>query len=217
MNAMLSTTIPLPAILDQPEFAGPGRRRRRRIENYCLTPLNVERFNNLLLRLGRRQAPLDCDQLATAARELCSRNIDTVEPPSIRQRMRQVETAALMVGDPNWTAANDAVDAARLVIDYARGIDNLIPDWVLKVGHLDDAIVVDTAWPRLADEIERYLDFCRLRDVEAGLRRCSSPARSFNRADWEQVRREQAALVAHQREVREHSYLQESASLFRIH
>ena len=57
MNAMLSTTIPLPAILDQPAFAGPGRRHR--IENYDLTPLDVERFNNLLLRLGRRQAPLD--------------------------------------------------------------------------------------------------------------------------------------------------------------
>lgn len=52
MNAILSTTIPLPVILDRPAVAGPGRRHR--IENYSLTPLAVERFNNLLLRLGRR-------------------------------------------------------------------------------------------------------------------------------------------------------------------
>lgn len=215
MNAMLSTTIPLPAILDQPSLTGPGRRHR--IDTFCLAPLDVERFNHLLLRLGRRQAPLDCDQLVTAARELSARTIGTVEPPSIRQRMRQVETAALMVGDPGWTAANDAVDAARLVIDYARGSDNLIPDWVPTVGHLDDAIVVDTAWPRLADEVEGYLDFCRLRDMEAGLRGCSSATLGFNRADWQQMRREEAVLIAHRRDVREHSYLANPAALFRIH
>ena len=215
MNAMLSTTLPLPTILDQPAFAGPGRRRR--IENYCLAPLDVERFNHLLLRLGRRQAPLDRDQVVTAARELCDCNILAVEPPSIQERMRRIETAALMVADLDWEAANEAVDTARLVIDYARGSNDLIPDWVPTVGRLDDAIVVDTAWPRLADEIECYLDFCRLRNVEAELRGCSALALRFNRADWSQIRREEAALVAHQREVREHSYLPKSASLFLIH
>lgn len=215
MNAMLSTTIPLPAILDQPALTGPCRRQR--IDTYCLAPLDVERFNNLLSRLGRRQAPLDCDQLVTAARELSSRSSGTVEPPSIRQRMRQAETAAQMVGDPDWTAANDAVDAARLVIAYARGSDNLIPAWVPKVGHLDDAIVVDAAWPRLASEVESYLDFCQLRDTEAGLRGCERAALGFTRTDWEQMRYDEALLVAHQRAVREHSYLANSAALFRIH
>lgn len=211
MNAMLSTTIPLPAILDQPAFAGPGRRHR--IENYDLTPLDVERFNNLLLRLGRRQAPLVSDQVATAARELCDCSILAVEPPSIRQRMRRIETAAQMVEDPDWDEANDAIDTARLVIEYARGSDDLIPDWVPKVGRLDDAIVVDAAWPRLVGEIESYLDFCRLRSLEAG----AVAASGFHRADWEQLRREEAMLAAHQRDVREHSYLPYSAALFRIH
>lgn len=214
MNAMLSTTIPLPAILDQP-FAGPGRRHR--IDTYCLTPPDVERFNALLLRLGRRQAPLDRDQVVTAARELCDRNILVVEPPSIRERMRRVETAALMVDDPDWDAANDAVDTARLVIDYARGSDGLIPDWVPKVGHLDDAIVVDAAWPRLADEIESYLDFCRMRAVEARGQDDSCQASGFSRDDWEQARFEEAALVAHQRKVRERSYLPQAAPMFRVH
>ncbi|MGH8076112.1 MAG: hypothetical protein ACREPE_02140 [Lysobacter sp.] len=215
MNAMLSTTIPLPAILDQSAFAGRGRRHR--IENYCLAPPDVERFNNLLQRLGRRQPPLDRDQIVSAARELCDCNILPIEAPSIHERMRRVETAVRMVDDAGWEAVNEAVDAARLVIDYTQGSDDLIPDWVPKVGRLDDAIVIDAAWPRLADEIESYLDFCRLRDVEAGLRDCCASTLRFNRADWEQLRREEAALAAHQRDVREHSYLPGAAPMFRVH
>ncbi len=212
MNAMLSITSSLPAILDQPASAGPGRRHR--IENYSLAPSDVARFNLLLLRLGRRQAPLDRDQVVTAARELCDCNGLAVEPSSIRERIRQIETAALMINDPDWEGADDAVDTARLVIDYAHGNDHLIPDWVPAVGRLDDAIVVDTAWPRLAVEVERYLDFCRLRDVVGGDTRSTL---RFMRSDWEQARHEEAALAAQQRDVREHSYLPPSASLFRIH
>lgn len=213
MNAMLSATIPLPAILDQPVSAGAGRRHR--IDTYCLTPLDVERFNTLLLRLGRRQAPLNCDQVVTAARELCDCNTRTAEPPSILERMHRVERASQMIQDPDWETANEAVDTARLVIGYTQGNENLIPDWVPTVGRLDDAIVVDAAWPRLADEVESYLDFCRLREVEA--EQGSGLTRAFRRADWEQANCEAAALAAHQRDVREHSYLPQSAAFFRIH
>lgn len=215
MNAMLSATNPLPAILDQSAYAGRGRRHR--IDTYFLTPPDIERFNQLLVRLGRQQAPLDRDQVVTAARELCECSNRTVEPPSIHERMQRVEAAARMVDDPNWQPANDAGETARLVIDYAQGSDDLIPDWVPKVGRLDDAIVVDAAWPRLVEEIESYLDFCRVREAEADQRDCSTARLGFNRADWEQMCCEAAALAAHQREVREHSYLPGSASLFRIH
>ena len=214
MNAMLSITSPLPAILDQPASAGPGRRHF--IENYCLTTRDVDRFNLLLLRLGR-DAPLDRDQVATAARELCDSNSLAVEPPSIWQRMRRVETASMMIDDPDWDGTDDAIDTARLVIDYVHGSDDLIPDWVPAVGRLDDAIVVETAWPRLALEMDRYLDFRQLRDLADGVRGSSASAGHFVRADWEQARREEAALIAHQRQVRERSYLPTFASLFRVH
>lgn len=214
MNAMLSATIPLPAILDQPSSSGTGRRHR--IENYDLTEFSVERFNNLLLRLGRRH-PLNRDQLATAARELCDSNTDGVAQASIQQRMQRIEAAAQMLGDARWDAANDAFDAALVVVDYARGSDDLIPNWVPRVGRLDEAIVVDAAWPRLACEIESYLDYRRLRTMEAQLRGCGDAEFSFNRADWEQASLEEAALNAQLREVREHSYLQAPASMFLVH
>jgi uncharacterized membrane protein YkvA (DUF1232 family) len=131
--------------------------------------------------------------------------------------MRRVETAARMVDDPDWNAPKDAADTARLVVDYLHGSAPLIPDWVPKVGHLDDAIVVDAAWPRLADEVEDYLDFCRARESEAQTRGDCSRAPVFNRDAWEQVRAEEVALLAHQRQVRERSYLAEPVPMFRVH
>jgi hypothetical protein len=46
MNAMLTATIPLPAILDQPSPMAPGRRHC--IDNFHLTAASVDRFNALL-------------------------------------------------------------------------------------------------------------------------------------------------------------------------
>ncbi|HEV8695450.1 MAG TPA: hypothetical protein VGQ93_14905, partial [Lysobacter sp.] len=100
MNAMLTATIPLPAILDQPSPFGPGRRHC--IDNFNLSAAAVDRFNALLTRLGRRTAPLDCDRLATAARELRSAAAGASEPPCIQQRMKRLEAAARMIDDSQW-------------------------------------------------------------------------------------------------------------------
>ena len=75
MNAILSTTIPLPVTLNQ--------------------PTDPARLDDLLFRLGRGQAPLDRDQAATAARQYCDDSQLAVEPPCIRERMGRLEAAAL--------------------------------------------------------------------------------------------------------------------------
>ena len=139
MNAILSTTTPLPVFLDQPAIAG----------------------------LGRRQVPLGRDQLATAARQPCDNSQIAVEPPSIGERMGRLETAAMMVDVPDWTSTCEAADGARLVNDYALGGGGLTPDWLAR--------------------------------------------------DWERTCDEAHALAAHQRAVREHSYLPQPAAMFRIH
>ena len=133
----------------------------------------------------------------------------------IRRTLSARRKSALMVDDPDWTAASEVADTARLVIDYVRTGYGLIPDCVPTAGRLDDAIVLETAWPRLAAEIEGYLDFCRVRQFEAG--QGSPAARGFSRAAWQQVRREAFALAAHQRSVRERSYFPAPAVLFQIH
>lgn len=213
MNA-LANIQPLPSILETAPTR-PGRRQH--IGDFRLDESQLERFNALLVQLGRNQEPLDLDRLATAARELSDASTAASAPACIGQRMRRVAAAALMVADPDWTAANDASDIAREVIGYVRGRDGLIPNQLPKVGRLDDAIVIDAAWPRLADEIGYYIDFRRLLRMEAALRGIEERHFGFDRDQWQLAHTAEAALIAHQRNVREGSYLSAPDAVFRIH
>lgn len=204
---------PLPSIL---EIAQTRPGRREHIDDFHLDEYELERFNGLLAQLGRRQGPLDRDRLVTAARELSVTSANGVAAPCIGQRMRRVAAAAWMIADPDWTAANDARDVAGRVVAYARGQEGLIPNRVPKVGRLDDAIVIDAAWPRLAGEIEYYVDFRRLLRIEAALRGSADRHFGFNRAQWQLARSAEAALIAHQRQVRVSSYLPRPSAMFRV-
>ena len=217
MNAMLTTEYPLPSILYlTPSSRRPGRRKS--IGQFRLNSLDLERFNRLLDRLGRHQAPLVADQVVTAARQLNQGN-GQAEPPCILQRVQRAETVVEMVADAAWMAASthDAARPARLVADYLQGPESLIPDWLPHIGRLDDAIVLETAWPHLAGEVDGYLDFRRLRRIEAGLRGCAENDFRFDRKDWLEERRIEAALRTQQRQVREGSYLPAPCAMFRIH
>lgn len=218
MNAQLTTTFPvqpLPAILGTaPPFT--LLHRRKSIGDYRLNPADLDRFNHLLARLGRKTAPLGMDQLATAARQLAA-PASGGAPECIAQRIARLESVAAMAGDAAWEAANDAADCARLVLDYANDPMDLIPDWLPRVGRLDDAIVVEAAWPTLSRELSCYRDFNRLRALEACLRGCRPEELPFSRQAWEAARRTEAALGAHRRRVRETSYAPAEADRFRVH
>ena len=217
MNAMLATARPLPVALDQ--FAQsnpiPSRMRRHSVAGFDLSQMEVDRFNAFLFVLGRTEAPFQIDQLATAARGLSDRSIEL--SPTVGRRMRRAAAAALMLADPSWEAANDAIAVASLVVGYVRTHNDLIPDELPRVGRLDDAIVIDTAWPQLADEVDDYLDYRRVRRIEARLRGRDSAGFQFSRGQWEQAAAAEAALAEHQRQVRDRSYLPAPTSRFRIH
>lgn len=218
MNAILATARPLPAALQQrpaPTVPSAQRRRRSHVGGFRLAALEVDRFNAFLISLGRSQAPYDRDQLATAARELC--DCSTGLAPTIGFQMRRAAAAALMVDDPAWDTDNEARAVASRVVSYVRGHNDLIPDQLPRVGRLDDAIVIETAWPLLAAEVDEYLDYRRLRRIEARLRGCAPGGFGFTRAQWQHAFRAETALAAHQRSVREHSYLPASASRFQVH
>lgn len=218
MNAMLATARPLSAALNlaaaQPSPSS-QRNRRRTVGGFCIAQMEVDRFNAFLLLLGRTQAPLERDQLATAGRELCDRSITPA--PGIGPRMRRAAAAAMMVADPAWEASGDAAAVASLVVGYVHAKNDLFPDDLPRIGRLDDAIVIDTAWPRLADEVADYLDYRRLRRIEARLRGCDRDDFTFTRGQWEQAFRAEIALAEHQRQVRDRSYLPASLSRFHVH
>lgn len=203
MNAQVSSFDSLPTALFPRSIPHPARRRL--VDDFVLDPGAVERFNRLLARF--EHAPLGTDQIATAARELPSPRAGGRAPACIEQQLKRATSIGLMIDDPAWQPANDAVAPAGLVMDYVRSRRDLIPDDLPRVGRLDDAIVIDAAWPRLAGEVACYLDYCRIRRIEAELRGCEVSQFAFGRADWEQARRAESAWTEHCRARGRRSYL----------
>lgn len=216
MYAQLATLAPLPAALQSP--AGTSLRhpsRRHHMGDFLIEAEALAHFNQLLVRL--RHFPLDPDQLATASRELAGHAAPAC-PASIQQRLQLAGAVEQMLTDATWRPAGEVVAPARVVVDYVHGQHALIPGSLPPVRQLDDAILVDAAWPHLAGEVDCYLDFRRLRAIEAELRGCAVGQFSFDRTDWLQARRAEAGLIAHCRRVGENSYLPgPAARSFRVY
>ncbi|WP_213605385.1 hypothetical protein [Pseudoxanthomonas japonensis] len=82
----------------------------------------------------------------------------------------------------------------------------------------DPAASLDEAtWLLVADETAHYLDFRRLRTLEAQLRGCTQDEVRYTRADWQAARTAEAALASHLRHVRFSSYAPQPVPMFRIH
>ncbi|KRG44155.1 hypothetical protein ARC78_06265 [Stenotrophomonas pictorum JCM 9942] len=220
MYATLDSTafdgrLPLPQVLDQSPGSNPHRRNH--VNDFVLLPREVERFNQLLARLGRTQ-PLEADQLATAARSLGSNASSNTAPSAcIRQRLQQARLVEQMLQDDDWEPVAEAVSCARCVLGYLHENRQLIPDSVPGVGQLDQAIVIDTAWPQLAGEVANFLDYQRLRRIEAERQGRDYTEIAFSRSLWLELREIEARLHEHQRRVRENSYAPEPMRYFRVH
>lgn len=179
--------------------------RRRRIGDHLPDPVALEDFNRLLARL--QAPPVEPDQLASLARRLAPQTSGGAAPAWIAGRMRNAAAINLMLSDAAWEPDERCVEAACLVMGYLRRSDDLIPDQLPRLGRLDDALVVEAAWPQLAGEIGQYLDYCRLRRIEAALRGCGESGFAFDRNDWRQARLAERAWTARCREIGLRSYL----------
>lgn len=190
-------------------------RRRFHVGGHALQPAAVSGFNRVLERL--QTAPLDEDQIASFSRTVSPAPNAAAVPPWILTHMRDAAAIRLMLGDPGWELLDRATEPARVVSGYLRDHDDLIPDRLPVLGRLDDAIVVEAAWPQVGAEVVDYLDYRRLRRLEAALRGCDEHAFRFGRADWELARQAEAALMRHLRDVGTRSYLPSGGpSRFRI-
>lgn len=207
-------TLPLPAIAETP--ARP--RRRHRVGGLDLDNGALRRFQRVAGCLDSASPPPGADALASAARSLIHQFAGTRRAPCIRLRLRCLRALRMMSGEPAWRLDADMQRRIALIADYATNRDRLVPDAVPVIGGLDEAVLVDLAWPSLRFEFGDYLDFRRLRAEEAALQGRRPHAIVYSREQWLQSRYAELAWRAHTRRRGRESYLGPSApSLFRIH
>ena len=84
------------------------------------------------------------------------------------------------------------------MLAYVEQARDLIPDEQPLVGRLDDALLVELAWPMVAEELEDFRDFCRFRDESGG---------HPDREQWLAARLEEGALWEQMHRVRAQHYV----------
>lgn len=215
MISTIESLPPLPEVLRQPRTNGTGRRHR--VGEYSIDPLALQHFNELLENLELRHPPLDSDQVASAARELVDQPLGGRAPPCIQQRVRRGAAVDRMMTDPEWDVVATSAFTVAMVVAYLRGHHTLIPNDVPVVGRLDDAIVVEASWPAIAQEVSNYLDFCRIRRIEASLRGEERRHFGFGRMEWRDAAPAEVEWIAHCQRVGGESYVPaDPADRFRV-
>lgn len=186
--------------------------RRRQLGDLTLEDAAVARFNALLAELAPNAPRVSADQLVTLARWL------QAQPPGqavaiLSERLARAEQLRRMLNDGDWDVDADMRERARMLTSYLQQVDDLIPDDQPLVGHLDDALLVELAWPAFRAETLDYHDFCRFRSAER-----PRGTAAERRLAWENACLAEAALLQQRRDVRARRYAggQPLPALFRV-
>lgn len=174
--------------------------RRVQIAGVAINDDAIDQFNGQLHALFADAPTVNLDQVASLVRWLQTLPTETAVA-TINLRMARADTLRRILHDPNWQV--DAAFAARTrqLLDYVSRFDDLIPDDLPLIGHLDDALMVELSWTQFAGEVQDYRDFCRFRR--------DNPLRGSadeQRAAWESDCLAQANALLHRQEVRERGY-----------
>lgn len=189
---MLSLATPLPLHWDPSK--DPSRARRRRAGTIQLRDRALSRFNSVLSATDLAHRQLDADQIASAARNLF--NLPHLPIPAcIYDRLRATALLRRMARDRDWEPDPASADCVEHVLEYLADTDELIPHNAPVIGHFDDAILVEVAWPRVGNEASMYQDYRRLRRMEAELRGIDAARMGFNRDDWLNAREAEQRLM----------------------
>lgn len=172
----------------------------------------IARFDALVHELHRDAPRVDADAIASVAAWLQS------QPPEqrgqlLRARLDRVAEMQAMRVDRDWPL--DPAQARRidLILEYIAAADDLIPDDVPTYGYLDDALLLELAWPVLAEDVEDYRDFCEFRHDNA-----EGSGRPLHQLDWLRARAEEGALWEHMHRVHDQAYVEHRAwsRIFRV-
>ena len=128
----------------------------------------AERFDARLHVVNPDAPHVDAARLEAIARWLL--DLDAAQARhELQQRLARVRELRRMAADPGWDidiAHRVRLAALLAIVDTTHdGSDaaHATRDRVFGPPSLDQALLVELAWPAFAEEIEDYLDFCRFR------------------------------------------------------
>ena len=125
----------------------------------------VVQFDNLVHELYPDAARVDQPRLQQLAAWLLSLPEEQARI-ELEARLQRLDDLRGMLDDSAW----DSQDATRMRINkllaYVDREDDLIPDSLPLLGRLDDVLLIELAWPALAEEADEYRDFCNYRQTE---------------------------------------------------
>lgn len=174
--------------------------RRRQVAGLALEDSQLERFNTVLAHIDPNAPRISADQVVTLARWL--QDLPRERAVAIlSERLARVERLRRMLNDGDWEVDAELRERSRMLISYLQQVDDLIPDDQPLVGHLDDALLVELAWPAFREETLDYGDYCRF--LSERRPRGSAYER---RLAWENACLAEAALLQQRRDVRARSY-----------
>jgi hypothetical protein len=162
-----------------------------------LAPAAIAEFNDLLHELHPDAPHVDSAALNSMARWLDS--LPACEAEALLQaRLGRLEELRQMCEDRDWQLEPALARRIRRLLDYVDLARDLIPDEVPRLGRLDDALLVELAWPMVADELDDFRDFCRFRAENGG---------RADREQWLRSRLEEGALWEQLHRVRNQHYV----------
>jgi hypothetical protein len=168
-------------------------------------PAAVERFNALVHELYRDAPQVDAGAIASVAAWL------EAQPPEqrelqLRARLDRLGELEAMRRDADWPLDPAQEHRIDLILEYVAAEDDLIPDSVPTYGYLDDALLLELAWPVLAEDVDDYRDFCAFREENA-----ANIPRPVHQLDWMRARAEEGAMWEHMHRVHDQAYVEHRA------
>jgi len=190
--------LPTPSALPLGRIGVPGKPLR--VVELALDHAAIARFNDVLHGIHPDAPHVDEDRFAHLARWLLELSPKQSQR-EIQQRLRRVIDLKKMAADPDWD--NDESQRARLarLLEYLNDSSDMTPDRTSRLERLDDALLVELAWPAFADEVEDYLDFCHFRHDQH-----PRGAPPLKRSAWIRMRTAEGALWQQLQRVRHSRY-----------
>ncbi len=198
------TALPLPRAR-----ATPPQQRASSLE---LTSDAVERFDSLVHELCMDAPHVDADAIASVAGWLDAQPAEQ-GAQLLQSRLDRLAELETMQRDADWPLEPAQARRIERILAYVAEENDLIADSVPLHGHLDDALLLELAWPMLVEDVDDYRDFCRYREEMAGRTR-----RPIKQIDWLHARAEEGALWEHQHRVHDQAYVEYGApnAFFRV-